>query len=131
MRNLVSVTALVVLLGACAEAPQEALHTLRPSVPWPESQKPAQAASATDIAKSIDAMPITSFAPETDAQIQAILIERSLASFGGSCACPYSIDQAGQRCGSTSAYDRPGRRSLLCYPSDVTAKMVADYRARR
>jgi hypothetical protein len=131
MRAGVLIVLLGILLAACAEAPQQLSHTLRPSVPWPDTPKPVERAAATDEApQRLDAMPISSYAPPTDAQVQAILIERSLASFSGACPCPYSTDRGGQACGDRSIYSRSERASLLCYPRDVSPKMIADYRAR-
>jgi hypothetical protein len=65
---------------------------------------------------------------KTDAEIKQALVSESLASYGGSCPCPYNIDRAGRRCGARSAYSRPGGASPLCYERDVTQKMVDDYR---
>jgi hypothetical protein len=130
MRAVVLIFASLLLLAACAEAPQQTLHTLRPSVPWPDAKPANEPAPVAEASQSIDATPITSYSPPTDAQVQAILIERSLASFSGACACPYSPDRTGQSCGDRSAYSRSERPSLLCYPRDVSPKMIADYRAR-
>ena len=66
---------------------------------------------------------------KTDAQIRQELIARSIAGYSGSCPCPYNTDRAGRSCGRRSAYSKPGGAAPLCYPADVTAKMVADYRA--
>jgi hypothetical protein len=133
MRGFVSIIALL-LLAACAEAPQQTLHTLRPSVPWPDAKPVAPAAvngaPAAEPGRSIDATPISSYSPATDAQIQAILVARSLASFHGDCPCPYSVGRDGQRCGERSVYSRSTSSPLLCHPHDVTPKMIADHRAR-
>ena len=67
----------------------------------------------------------------TDAQIKQEIIRESLASYYGSCPCPYNTDRAGRSCGRRSAYSRPSGESPVCYESDVTPKMVADYRATR
>lgn len=45
-------------------------------------------------------------------------INRSIASYKGSCPCPYSVDRAGRKCGRRSAYSRAGGARPLCYPSD-------------
>jgi len=63
--------------------------------------------------------------------IKKILIKRSHAYYSGNCPCPYNITAAGRRCGKRSAWSRPGGASPLCYNRDVTAGMVADYRARQ
>ena len=55
------------------------------------------------------------FSGNTATQAQ---INRSIASYKGSCPCPYSIDRAGRRCGKRSAYSRAGGAQPLCYPED-------------
>jgi len=65
---------------------------------------------------------------QTDEEIRQILIRESIAGYSGNCPCPYSTDRAGRRCGERSAYSRGGGSTLLCYESDVTQKMVDDYR---
>jgi len=61
-------------------------------------------------------------------QIKEEIIRRSIASYSGDCPCPYNTMKNGRRCGKNSAYKRPGERSPICYPSDVTDEMVAKYR---
>lgn len=67
---------------------------------------------------------------QSDAQIRQRLIRESIANYGGSCACPYSTDRAGRRCGGRSAYSRPGGAAPLCYPSNVTPAMIRAARGR-
>lgn len=67
---------------------------------------------------------------KTDAQIKQEIISASIASYRGSCPCPYNTDRAGRRCGARSAYSRPGGASPLCFENDVTQKMVDDYRKK-
>lgn len=69
-------------------------------------------------------------ARDTDAQIKQRIIAESIASYPGTCPCPYNTDRAGRSCGRRSAYSRPGGYSPKCYASDVTAAEVAAYRAR-
>lgn len=64
----------------------------------------------------------------SDAQVKQALIRQSIASYSGSCPCPYSVARNGSRCGGRSAYSRPGGAAPLCYPSDVSAAQVAAYR---
>ena len=59
------------------------------------------------------------------------IIQQSIASYQGSCPCPYNRDRAGRRCGKRSAWSRPGGRSPICYESDVTAARLESYFARR
>lgn len=79
------------------------------------------------------AAPLPSAATEqkrlNDARIKQLLIEESIAAYSGSCPCPYSTARNGSRCGRRSAYDRAGGAAPLCYPQDVSAEMIAQYRA--
>ncbi|MCJ8151735.1 SH3 domain-containing protein [Shinella sedimenti] len=61
--------------------------------------------------------------------IQRIIAE-SLESYPSSCACPYSRDRAGRRCGKRSAYSKPGGYAPVCFPGDVTKAMVEAFRLR-
>jgi len=67
---------------------------------------------------------------KTDAEIKQAIINESIATYHGNCPCPYNTDRAGHRCGRRSAYSRPGGASPVCYPNDVTQKMVDDYRKK-
>jgi hypothetical protein len=69
-------------------------------------------------------------AQATDAEIKEDLIMKSIEGYSGSCPCPYNTDRAGRRCGARSAYSRPGGASPLCFASDVSQKMVDDYRKK-
>lgn len=66
----------------------------------------------------------------SDAAIRKILIQKSIAAYGGSCPCPYNLDRAGRRCGRRSAYSRPGGASPLCYDHDISDQMIRNYRKR-
>jgi Bacterial SH3 domain len=57
-------------------------------------------------------------------EITRRLIAASIASYPGSCPCPYIRDRAGRRCGGRSAYSRAGGYSPLCYTKDITPAMV-------
>jgi len=72
----------------------------------------------------------TTKAAKTDAEIKQEIIKQSIASYKGTCPCPYSVDRAGRMCGRRSAYSKPGGASTLCYEKDVTPKMVDDYRKK-
>jgi hypothetical protein len=67
---------------------------------------------------------------QSDAQIKQRLIRQSIASYSGSCPCPYNVDRGGRRCGARSAYSRPGGRSPLCFASDISAAQVRAARGR-
>lgn len=59
--------------------------------------------------------------------IQRIIAE-SLANYPGTCACPYSTDRRGRRCGNRSAYSKPGGYAPVCFAQDVTKSMIEAYR---
>jgi len=65
-------------------------------------------------------------------EIVARIIQGSRNAYyatGHPCACPYDHARNGSSCGGRSAYSRPGGAAPLCYPKDVTAAMIAAYRA--
>ena len=74
------------------------------------------------------------FIPPTHAQsvsddrIRQIIIQQSIASYPGSCACPYSTMRNGRRCGRRSAYSKPGGYDPLCYKRDVPQQMVEQFK---
>lgn len=63
---------------------------------------------------------------------QSVIIQRiiteSVASYPGSCACPYSTDRRGKRCGNRSAYSKPGGYAPICFAQDVTKSMIEAHR---
>lgn len=63
---------------------------------------------------------------ERDQVVDAI-IKASLRSYSGACPCPYNTMRNGRRCGGNSAYSKPGGRSPICYPGDVTERMIAEF----
>jgi uncharacterized protein YraI len=62
---------------------------------------------------------------------RAAIIRQSIASYSGSCPCPYNTDRGGRRCGGRSAWSRPGGYSPICYESDVSEARLKTYFARR
>ena len=71
--------------------------------------------------------------PLSDADVKAAIIRESIAQYqssGRPCACPYNAARNGSRCGARSAYSRPGGAAPLCYPDDVSERMVADWRRK-
>ena len=63
-------------------------------------------------------------------EIKKAIVQASLATYSGSCPCPYNVDRAGRRCGKRSAYSRPGGAAPICFEEDVTPAMVEGYRKR-
>jgi hypothetical protein len=64
----------------------------------------------------------------SDQEIRTILIDKSIAQFHKPCPCPYSKSPKGGQCGLNSVYSKTGRLTILCYPSNVTKKMIKAYR---
>jgi hypothetical protein len=103
----------------------EAAQTEAASVPAPD----ASASGSTYIAELAPAA--VERAPTIgDGEIRALIVEQSIASYSGSCPCPYNIDRGGRRCGARSAYSRPGGASPMCYPADVSDAELQRFRAR-
>ena len=71
---------------------------------------------------------ITPAIAQSDDEIKQKIIEQSIASYSGSCPCPYNRDRAGRKCGKRSAYSKPGGYDPVCYSNDVTKKMIEDYK---
>lgn len=67
----------------------------------------------------------------SDDDLRRQMIEDSIRSYSGNCACPYNLARNGSRCGNRSAYSRPGGASPLCYPEDISQAMLDDYKRRR
>ena len=66
----------------------------------------------------------------TDTQIKQQIIDESIATYHGNCPCPYHTAKNGSRCGQRSAYARRGQAQLICYPSDITVKMLDEYKQK-
>ena len=66
----------------------------------------------------------------SDAKIKQQMINQSIASYSGTCPCPYNIASNGSRCGRRSAYTKPGGYAPLCYETDITSQMVEQFRDR-
>ncbi|MFC2994957.1 hypothetical protein ACFODO_06680 [Acinetobacter sichuanensis] len=63
--------------------------------------------------------------------IKQKIIQQSIEAYSGNCPCPYNTASNGSRCGKRSAYHRAGGYAPLCYPEDVTTKMIQAYKARK
>lgn len=72
-------------------------------------------------------------AKQTGQSTQAIkqkIIQQSIDSYPGNCPCPYNTARNGSRCGKRSAYNRAGGYAPLCYPEDVSGRMVKEFKGR-
>lgn len=65
----------------------------------------------------------------SDEAIRLLMIQNSISSYPGACPCPYSVMRNGSQCGKRSAWSKPGGRSPLCYPTDISDGMVKKYRS--
>lgn len=63
--------------------------------------------------------------------IKQKIIQQSIESYQGDCPCPYNTASNGSRCGKRSAYNRAGGYAPLCYPEDVSDRMVKEYKGSR
>jgi hypothetical protein len=66
----------------------------------------------------------------SDAEIMQQIIRDSIASYPGNCPCPYNSTRNGSSCGRRSAYSKPGGYAPICYPNDVSAEMIENYRKK-
>ena len=66
----------------------------------------------------------------SDTTIIARIIAESIASYPGSCPCPYNTDRGGRRCGKRSAYSKPGGYAPVCFKQDVSRAMIEAFRLR-
>lgn len=64
----------------------------------------------------------------TDEQVRRALIRESIEAYAGRCPCPYQRDSRGRACGRRSAWSRQGGEAPYCYPNDVPAEAVAEWR---
>lgn len=69
-------------------------------------------------------------AKQNTESIKQKIIQQSIDSYSGNCPCPYNTARNGSRCGKRSAYNRAGGYAPLCYPEDVSDRMVREFKAR-
>lgn len=64
----------------------------------------------------------------TDDQVKQQIIDESIASYSGSCACPYNSARNGSHCGKRSAWSRAGGYAPLCYKNEISKQQVTQWR---
>lgn len=64
----------------------------------------------------------------SDTQVKEKVIEESVASYPGTCACPFNQARNGSSCGRRSAWSRQGGYSPICYKDEVTKEMIKEWR---
>ena len=70
-------------------------------------------------------------AKQSSQSIEAIkqkIFQQSIENYPGNCPCPYNTASNGSRCGKRSVYNRVGGYAPLCYPEDVSDRMVKEYK---
>jgi len=65
---------------------------------------------------------------QTDDQIRQLIIEDSIASYPGVCACPFNAARNGSSCGGRSAWSKQGGYAPVCYKKEVSQEMVDEWR---
>ncbi len=58
-------------------------------------------------------------------------IRESILSYPGNCPCPYKSAKNSSKCGKRSAYSKPRGYSPICYKSDVSKKMIKNYKNKQ
>jgi len=64
----------------------------------------------------------------TDNEVAKKIIEESIKSYPGRCACPYQTTKNGSRCGKRSTYSKPGGYKPLCYKNNISKEMIKKWR---
>ncbi|MDN5642522.1 MAG: hypothetical protein L0G42_06205 [Acinetobacter sp.] len=67
---------------------------------------------------------------QSDEAIKKEIIQQSIQAYSGNCPCPYNTARNGSWCGKRSAYNRVGGAAPLCYPEDVSDRMVKEFKGR-
>ncbi|MBB4123974.1 peptidoglycan-binding domain-containing protein [Martelella radicis] len=65
---------------------------------------------------------------QTNSEVRDRMIQQSIASYSGSCPCPFNRASNGSRCGGRSAYSRPGGSAPYCFHGDISDEAVERYR---
>ncbi|EPY5356877.1 hypothetical protein ACXDTM_000343 [Klebsiella quasipneumoniae] len=64
----------------------------------------------------------------SDDQVRQRIIDDSVASYPGTCACPFNTARNGSSCGGRSTWSKAGGYSPICYKKEVTKEMVKAWR---
>ncbi|KJH61009.1 hypothetical protein UF13_09565 [Pantoea agglomerans] len=65
---------------------------------------------------------------QSDDQIRQLIIEDSISSYPGVCACPFNAARNGSSCGRRSAWSKQGGYAPVCYKKEISKEMVDDWR---
>ncbi|HCB0372893.1 TPA: hypothetical protein MYM55_000316 [Klebsiella pneumoniae] len=64
----------------------------------------------------------------TDDQVKQRIIDDSIASYPGTCACPFNTARNGSSCGRRSAWSKAGGYSPICYKKEVSKEKIKEWR---
>jgi hypothetical protein len=121
MRVRIVLLALAAAVAACSS--HQATQTA-----YQPTQSEAQQAMVPLVAEEAESV-ASSSSQLSDAQITKQIIAASIAGYSDRCPCPYSQKRNGASCGRSSAHDRPGGATVICYPHEVTAELIQAHRA--
>jgi len=63
--------------------------------------------------------------------IEQEVVNWAIANYNSACPCPFSLNSFGDQCGAQSAWALKALNAPVCYPSEVTTDMIANYLAMR
>ena len=63
----------------------------------------------------------------TDDQVKQRIIDDSIASYPGTCACPFNTARNGSSCGRRSAWSKAGGASPICYKKEISKAMIKEW----
>ncbi len=61
--------------------------------------------------------------------IEQEVVNWAIANYNGDCPCPFSLNSFGEDCGAQSAWALQALNAPVCYPSEVTSDMIAQFLA--
>lgn len=64
----------------------------------------------------------------SDGEIKQRIVDESIESYPGRCACPFNAARNGSRCGGRSAWSKQGGYAPICYTREVTKEMIKAWR---
>lgn len=63
----------------------------------------------------------------SDDQVKQRIIDDSIASYPGTCACPFNTARNGSSCGRRSAWSKAGGASPICYKKEILKAMIKEW----
>lgn len=63
----------------------------------------------------------------TDDQVKQRIIDDSIASYPGTCACPFNTARNGSSCGRRIAWSKAGGASPICYKKEISKAMIKEW----